>query len=274
MLRGFFVRGGNADQNLILQDEVIFSNSSHALGFFSLFNPDLISSVRLFKGSIPAQYGGRLSSILDVQLKGNNYSSTNINGGIGTVMSKIAIETPLVKNKVSLLAGARISYADWLLPIIKVPEVSESKAFFYDLNLKISSKISDKGSISAGYFRSFDRTNFEEEAGFEWGIQGLSFDWDQTIGQKIQSSFLVSWGNTENLNYDPSGLNLTELSNGFQFYKLKEILTIPIKNHLLVGGIEWVYYQPADEVLNTEGTVDEQNRFTQRFWTRMGIFYK
>ncbi len=102
---GFFVRGGNIDQNLILQDEVVFSNSSHAFGFFSMFNPDLISNVRLYKGNIPAQFGGRLSSVLDVQLKGNNYTSTNINGGVGTVISKLAIETPVVKEKVLGTSG-------------------------------------------------------------------------------------------------------------------------------------------------------------------------
>jgi outer membrane receptor for ferrienterochelin and colicin len=269
---GFFVRGGNADQNLILQDGIIFSNTSHALGFFSLFNPDLISSVQLFKGSTPAQYGGRLSSILDVKLKGNNYSTTSVNGGIGTVMSKIAVETPLVKNKISLLAGGRVSYADWLLPTIKIPEVSNSKAFFYDINVKISSRISDKGSISVGYFQSFDRTNFQEEAGFEWGIQGISLNWDQTLGQKLQSSFLASWGRNENLNFDPSGLDLTELNNGFQFYRLKETITLPVKDHTLVGGAEWTYYQPEDEVLTTMGSTDEQERVLKDFGQELGLF--
>ena len=269
---GFFVRGGNVDQNLILQDEVIFSNSSHALGFFSLFNPDLISSVQLYKGSIPAQYGGRLSSVLDVKLKEPSYSTTTINGGIGTVISKLAIETPIVKEKLSLLAGGRISYADWILPVIKVPDIRNSKAFFYDLNFKLSARISENGSINAGYFQSFDQVDFQNEAGFEWDIKSLSLDWSQGIGKTGQSELKATWGKTNNLNFDPSGLDLTELSNGLQFYKLKELLTFPINNHLLTGGAEWVYYQPQDEVLSTLGTLNEESRLSKDFGQEWGLF--
>ena len=269
---GFFVRGGNVDQNLILQDEVIFSNSSHALGFFSLFNPDLISNVQLYKGSIPAQYGGRLSSILDVQLKENNYTTSTINGGIGTVISKLAIETPLIKEKLSVLAGGRISYADWILPIIKVPEIRESKAFFYDLNLKLSARISENGSINVGYFQSFDEVNFQNEAGFEWANKSLSFDWNQGIGQKVQSELKATWGQTDNLNFDPSGVVLTELSNGLEFIKLKEIITVPLDKHMLVGGVEWVSYRPQDEVLTTLGTGDQVDRLPKDYGQEFGFF--
>jgi len=269
---GFFVRGGNIDQNLILQDEVIFSNSSHALGFFSLFNPDLISSVRLYKGNIPAQYGGRLSSVLDVQLKGNNYSTTTINGGVGTVISKLAVETPVVKKRISLLAGGRISYADWILSAVNIPEIQESEAFFYDFNIKISAKISENGSISAAYFQSFDRVNFQGEAGFEWTIKNWSFSWDQGIGKTVQSELIATMGKTDNLNFDPSGLSLTELGNGLQFLKLKENIVIPVKNHLLIGGGEWVYYQPQDETLRTIGSQNEENRLLKDFGQEWGIY--
>lgn len=269
---GFFVRGGNIDQNLILQDEVIFSNSSHALGFFSMFNPDLISRVQLYKGNIPAQYGGRLSSVLDVQLKGNNYSGTTINGGVGTVMSKLAVETPLVKEKVSLLAGGRVSYADWILPVIKIPEIQESEAFFYDFNFKVSSKISEGGSIDAGYFQSFDRVNFQGEAGFEWTIKNFSFHWNQSIGQNTQSNLTAAMSQTDNLNFDPSGLSITELRNGLDLFKVKENLTIPVKNHRLVAGGEWIYYQPQDETLKATGSENPETSVTKDFGQELGIY--
>ena len=269
---GFFVRGGNIDQNLVLQDEVVFSNSSHALGFFSLFNPDLISEVQLLKGNIPAQYGGRLSSILDVRLKGNDYTNTTINGGVGTVMSKIAVMTPIVKEKVSLLAGGRISYADWLLPVINVPEIQESEAFFYDFNIKMSAKVSESSSISAGYFQSFDRVNFESEAGFEWSIKNLSFKWDQRIGKSIQSEFIAAMGQTDNLSFDPSGLDLTELGNGLQFWKLKENIVITLNDHLLIGGSEWIYYQPQDEVLRTIGSQNFENQLPKDYGQEWGFY--
>jgi len=269
---GFFVRGGNIDQNLILQDEVIFSNSSHALGFFSLFNPDLISSVQLYKGNIPAQFGGRLSSVLDVQLKGNNYTSTTLSGGVGTVMSKLAIETPIVKDKISLLAGGRISYSDWILRAVKIPQIMESEASFYDFNIKMSAKISKNGSINAGYFQSFDRVNFQGEAGFEWTIKNFSFNWNQGIGRTVQSEFIAVTGQSDNLNYDPSGLIQSELANGLQFFKLKENVVIPIKNHLIVTGGEWIYYKPKDEVLRTSGTLEEQNNLPKDYGQEWGFY--
>ena len=262
---GFFVRGGNIDQNLVMQDGAVFLNSSHALGFFSLFNPDLISNVQLYKGNIPAQFGGRLSSVLDVKLKVGDYSTTGISGGVGTVLSKLAVESPIVKDKISVLAGGRISYADWLLPIIKVPEIQESEAFFYDFNIKLSAKISEKGSLHAGYFQSFDRVNFEGEAGFEWFNKTWSLGWDQGFGQTLRSEFIASSGQTDNLTFDPSGLSVAELNNGLQFYKLKENLVMPWSGHLINAGAEWIYYQPQDEVLQTSGTSGEDNRITKDF---------
>ncbi len=269
---GFFVRGGNIDQNLILQDEVIFLNSSHALGFFSLFNPDLISNVRLYKGNIPAQYGGRLSSVLDVQLKGNNYSTTTITGGVGTVMSKLALETPIVKEKVSLLAGGRVSYSDWTLRAVNIPQIKESEASFYDFNIKMSAKISKNGSISAGYFQSFDRVNFQGETGFEWTIKNLSFSWEQGIGKTAQSELIFAMGQTDNLNFDPSGLDITELGNGQRFLKLKENIVLPVKNSLLIGGGEWIYYQPQDEVLRATGSQNEENSLQKDYGQEWGFY--
>ncbi len=269
---GFFVRGGNIDQNLILQDAAIFSNSSHALGFFSLFNPDLISNVRLYKGNIPAQFGGRLSSVLDVQLKGNNYSNSTITGGIGTVMSKLAIEAPIIKEKVNLLAGGRWAYSDWILRVIKIPEIKESKVSFYDFNVKMSAKVSEKGSISAGYFQSFDRVNFQGKAGYEWTIRNLSFNWDQTIGRNVQSEFIFALGQSDNLNFDPSGLDLTKLSNGQQFYKIKENVLFPVKNHRFIGGGEWIYYQPQNEVLRTTGSQNEEISLAKDFGQELGFY--
>ena len=270
---GFFVRGGNIDQNLILQDGVIFSNSSHALGFFSIFNPDLISQVQLYKGNIPAQYGGRLSSVLDVQLKGQDYSNTTVNGGVGTVMSKLSLETPLIKEKVSLLAGGRISYADWILPVIKIPEVQESEAFFYDFNLKLSAKLSERGSMALGYFQSFDRVNFQGEAGFEWFIKNISFNWSQDIGRTLQSSLEASMGDTDNLNFDPTGQKVTELGNGLEFYKVKESLNIPWRSHLMIVGGEWIHYQPKDETLTTVESQNIEDRVSRDFGQELGIFF-
>jgi outer membrane receptor for ferrienterochelin and colicin len=269
---GFFVRGGNIDQNLIMQDGAILSNASHALGFFSIFNPDLISQAQLFKGHIPAQYGGRLSSVLDVQLKGNDYTNTTMSGGIGTVISKVALETPVVKEKVSLLAGGRISYADWLLPVVKIPEIKESEAFFYDFNVKLSAKISDRGTVSAGYFQSFDQVDFQGEAGFEWSVKNASLAWTQDIGETLESDFEASMGTTNNLNFDPSGLSITQLENGLDFFKLKENLSLSWKDHQTIIGGEWIYYQPQDERLTATGSQNIEEQVSRDAGKELGLY--
>jgi hypothetical protein len=146
---GFNVRGGSADQNLILLDEAVVFNSSHLFGFFSVFNPDVIKNVKLYKGGIPAKYGGRLSSVLDIYQKEGNSKDFNVTGGIGLVSSRLLIEGPIKKEKISFLVGGRASYAHLFLPLFD----NDNKAYFYDLNTKINYRINDRNSVFfSGYF--------------------------------------------------------------------------------------------------------------------------
>ena len=146
---GFNVRGGAADQNLILLDEAIIFNSSHLFGFFSVFNPDAIKDVKLFKGGIPARYGGRVSSVLEIFQKEGNSNKFHMTGGIGAVASRLLAEGPIVKDKAAFLIGGRASYAHLFLPLVEI----ENTAYFYDLNTKINYKINDRNSIYlSGYF--------------------------------------------------------------------------------------------------------------------------
>lgn len=146
---GFNVRGGAVDQNLILLDEAIIFNSSHLFGFFSVFNPDAIKDIKLYKGGIPARYGGRLSSVLDIFQKEGNSKQLKVNGGIGLVASRLLVEGPIVKDKAAFLIGGRGSYAHLFLPLFN----QDNTAYFYDLNTKLSYNINDKNSIYiSGYF--------------------------------------------------------------------------------------------------------------------------
>lgn len=146
---GFNVRGGAADQNLILLDEATVFNSSHLFGFFSVFNPDVIKDVKLYKGGIPAKYGGRLSSVLDIYQKEGNSKDFNITGGIGLVSSRLLIEGPIKKEKISFLVGGRSSYAHLFLPLFD----NDNTAYFYDLNTKVNYRINDRNSVFfSGYF--------------------------------------------------------------------------------------------------------------------------
>lgn len=151
---GFNVRGGNIDQNLILLDEAPVYNSSHLFGFFSVFNPDAVKDVKLIKGGIPAQYGGRVSSILDVRMKEGNSKRLAVTGGIGSIFSRLSIEAPILKDKASFIIAARRSYIDALVkPFVKSTNpLKEADFYFYDLTAKFNWRINDKNTVFAsGY---------------------------------------------------------------------------------------------------------------------------
>eukprot|EP01031_Cornospumella_fuschlensis_P016022 gene16022-19565_t len=131
---GFYVRGGSTDQNLILLDEAPVYNASHLLGFFSTFNSDAIKDVSVFKGGMPAQYGGRLSSVLDIRMNDGNKKEFTAEGGIGLISSRLKVEGPLIKDKTSFIAGIRTTYSDWLLKQLQNAAYKKSQAQFYDLN--------------------------------------------------------------------------------------------------------------------------------------------
>ena len=140
---GFNVRGGNADQNLILFDNSPVFNSSHLFGFFSIFNGDAVKDVKLYKGGIPAKYGGRLSSVLDVRQKEGNDQRFSGTGGIGVLSTRLLFEGPIVKDKVSWLVSGRRSYGDLFLKLSNNPDLNQSTLYFYDLNTKINWKINN-----------------------------------------------------------------------------------------------------------------------------------
>jgi outer membrane receptor protein involved in Fe transport len=141
---GFNVRGGSQDQNLILLDEATVYNASHLLGFFSVFNGDAVKGLEVYKGGIPAKYGGRLSSIVDIKMRDGNAKKFAAVGGIGTISSRLTLEGPIIKDKSSFMIAGRRSYADIFLPLAPDETIQNSKLFFYDLNLKANYELSDK----------------------------------------------------------------------------------------------------------------------------------
>lgn len=151
---GFYVRGGGPDQNLVLLDEAVVYNSGHMMGFFSVFNADAIKNTTLIKGNMPAKYGGRLSSVVDIQMKDGNNKNYQVTGGIGTVSSRFTVEGPIQKNKSSFLVSGRRTYLfDLLKPAIKKTKFAGTNYYFYDLNTKLNYKFSDKDRLYAsGYF--------------------------------------------------------------------------------------------------------------------------
>ncbi|UKM66412.1 TonB-dependent receptor [Flavobacteriaceae bacterium GSB9] len=235
---GFNVRGGAADQNLILLDEATIYNSSHLFGFFSVFNPDAIKDLRLFKGGIPARYGGRVSSVLDIYQKEGNSKEFHANGGIGLVSSRLLVEGPLKKDQGSFLLGGRSSYAHLFLPLFDLDNI----AYFYDLNTKLSYKLNDRNNIYlSGYF---GRDVFSIEDTFEntYGNSVLNFRWNHLFSDKLFSNLSLIYSDY----YYNLKLNFVEFDwvSGIKNFNLKYDLKHYVSNTFkLQYGINSIYYK-------------------------------
>ncbi len=184
---GFSVRGGSPDQNLILLDEALVYNPSHLMGFFSVFNNDAVKGVELFKGDIPAQYGGRLSSVVDVRMNDGNTEEFSGRGGVGTVSSRLTLEGPISKGKSSFMVSGRRTYADLFLLLSKDEKLKGNTLYFYDLNAKANLVIDDRNRIFvSGYFGQDVFKN--DDFGMGWGNQTMTFRWNHLYSPVLFSN--------------------------------------------------------------------------------------
>jgi outer membrane cobalamin receptor len=196
---GFFVRGGGADQNLILLDGAPVYNASHLLGFFSVFNSDALKDINLIKGGMPAEYGGRVSSVMDIKMKEGNSKGLSVSGGIGTISSKLTVEAPIVKDKGSFIISARRTYADVFLRFApdsgSTEGLKESILYFYDLNAKANYAITEKDRIFlSGYFGR-DKFGFGDQFGFDWGNATGTVRWNHIYNSKLFSNTSLMYSN-------------------------------------------------------------------------------
>lgn len=206
---GFNVRGGGIDQNLILLDEAPVYNSSHLLGFFSIFNPDAVKDVKLVKGGIPAQYGGRLSSLLDVRLKEGNSRETEFSGGLGIVSSRFSVEGPIQQEKSSFLLAGRRTYGDLFLKLSSDPELNSNQLYFYDLSAKANYTINENNRIYlSGYFGQ-DVFRYKDDLSMDWGNATGTIRWNHLFSSRLFSNLSLIYsdysyglefpGGTENI---------------------------------------------------------------------------
>ena len=184
---GFNVRGGAADQNLILLDEAVVFNSSHLFGFFSVFNPDVIKDVKLYKGGIPSKYGGRLSSVLDIYQKEGNSNDFKLTGGIGLVSSRLLAEGPIEKGKSSFLIGGRASYAHLFLPLFD----NQNKAYFYDLNSKINYRFNDQNNLFLSTYFGKDVFGISDNFVNKYGNSVVNLRWNHLYSDKLFSNLSI-----------------------------------------------------------------------------------
>jgi len=240
---GFYVRGGGADQNLIILDEAPVYNASHLLGFFSVFNSDAIKDMELYKGNPPAEYGGRLSSVLDIQMNDGNSKERSVSGGIGLLSSRLTVETPIVKDKGSFIISGRRTYADMFLLFSKDPAKNNTKLYFYDLNAKANYKINSKNRIFlSGYFGR-DIFKLSDLIGFNWGNITGTFRWNHLFGNKLfLNSSLIYSNYNYGIGYNVSN-NYIEISSGIRDINLKEDFSFFINTrNTLKFGINSIYH--------------------------------
>ncbi len=236
---GFNVRGGGADQNLILLDEATIFNSSHVFGFFSVFNPDAIKDLKLYKGGIPARYGGRASSVLDIYQKDGSSKDFHMNGGIGLISSRILAEGPLVKDKGSFLIGGRASYAHLFLKLSE--DQKDNSAYFYDLNTKLSYKLNDNNSLYlSGYFGR-DVFSLNKSFSNTYGNSTLNLRWNHLYSSKLFSNLSLIYSDYYyGLDLDFVGF---KWDSGIKNYNLKYDFKHYISDKFKLNyGLSGIYY--------------------------------
>lgn len=184
----FYVRGGGGDQNLILLDEATVYNASHLLGFFSTFNSDAIKAVQLYKGGIPAQFGGRISSVLDIAMVEGNRKERTIEGGVGLIASRLKVEAPLVKDKSSFMVSGRRTYADMFLKISNNEDVNKSKLYFYDLNAKFNVRLDDRNTFFFSGYLGKDDLGYSNLFSFDWGNATATIRWNHIFNHRLFSN--------------------------------------------------------------------------------------
>ncbi len=213
---GFFARGGRTDQNLIVLDEAPVYNSSHALGFLSVFNSDAIKDVTVITGGIPAEYGGRLSSVLDVKTDDGNMKEYDVKGGIGLLTSRLTVQGPIVKDEGSFIVSARRTYADIFLRLSSDTAINKTSLYFYDLNVKANYALGDKDRVFlSGYFGR-DNFNYPNLFGFNWGNATATARWNHIYGDKFFGNVSLIYSNYEYTNTLGTGTSQYTINSGIQ----------------------------------------------------------
>jgi hypothetical protein len=268
---GFNVRGGNIDQNLVLMDEAPVYNSSHLFGFFSVFNPDAVKDVKLIKGGIPAQYGGRVSSILDIRMKEGNSKKLEVNGGIGTIFSRLSIEAPLFKNKASFIVAGRRSYIDILAkPLLaqRQPDLKDAKFYFYDLTAKFNWRINDRNTVFAsGYL---GRDVFGAGFKFNWGNSTGTVRWNHIFNSKLFMNMTAFYSNYKyELGFKDDGSSQKfEWTSNIINYSVKPDFTYYLnnKNTIKFGAQAILFtFKPGNAIITSQDGISNNISLDQQY---------
>ncbi len=272
---GFNVRGGNVDQNLILQDEAFIFNSSHSLGILSTFNADLLRSVKLYKGNIPAQFGGRLVSVMEVEMRDGNFEEYKIKAGIGPVTGKLSFEGPIVKEKTSFIVGLRSSYTDWFLNLLKVEELKNSSSFFFDGNARLTHKFNKNNSLVLSGYYSTDDFNYNNDFGFDYSTIIGQLIFKSIFNEKAYNKFTINTSKYASTQTDFAGTDASVLDNSISYIKAKEQFTLNPTNALKLDmGVAGVLYmtEPGERVAFGDDSTISPKTLEEERGLEVGLF--
>ncbi len=244
---GFYVRGGGPDQNLVLLDDATIYNSGHLFGFFSIFNSDAIKDVTLIKGGAPANYGGRLSSVVDISMKEGNMKEFHAEGGIGLIASRLTLEGPIKKDKSSFILSARRTYIDALVRPF-APKLKNTGYYFYDLNLKANYILSDKDRVYLSGYMGVDKFFFQNERGtfkadIPWGNNTASVRWNHQLNSQIFCNTTLVYNDynfSSNLSQNTFGI---KIASGIKDYNAKTDFDYYTSyNNHIKAGVAYTYH--------------------------------
>ena len=246
---GFYVRGGGADQNLILLDEAPVYNASHLLGFFSVFNSDALKDVKLYKGAAPAEFGGRLSSVMDIKMKEGNSKKLSASGGIGLISSRLTVEAPIVKDKGSFIISGRRTYVDQFLRFSKNERLEGAGLYFYDINAKANYRISDKDRIFISGYLGRDQFKFGKQLSFDWGNLTSTARWNHIYNGKLFGNATFIFSKYNYVIGIGEGNSKVELGSQIQDFNFKKDFDYYLNsNHTLKFGMNVIHhtFEPGD----------------------------
>lgn len=252
---GYNIRGGSADQNLILLNGAPIINSSHFFGFFSSFNSDMVEDVTLYKSGIPAKYGGRVSSVMDIALKEGSMDKINVSGGISPLTGRLMVEGPIVKKKASFIISSRTTYSDWILRQLKDIQLQKSSASFYDIQGLLTFDPDDKNSFSLSGYISNDYFDYYKEWAITYRNFASTLKWRHTYNSKFSSQFSAIISNY-NYRYDSKEDSSTFFSLDYKLEQriLRADFTYrPIENHKVDFGLDATDYYLEPGVQNPVG---------------------
>lgn len=271
---GFYVRGGSADQNLILLDEAPVYNASHLLGFFSTFNSDAIKDIMVYKGGMPAQYGGRLSSVLDIKMNDGNNQDYDVSGGIGAISAKLNVEGPIQKDKSSFLVSARRTYVDAFLKLSKDSTINNNSLYFYDLNAKLNYQLGKRDRLYlSGYFGR-DQLGVGETFKLNWGNATGTLRWNHIFSNKLFSNTSLIFSNYDYKITIKSGANDFKVYSQIKDWNLKQEFQwyLNSKNNIRFG-LNSIYHTMRPGEISSSDSSSFNDKILQRRYSVENAVY-